>query len=133
MAVIAWMAGIFYLPRLFVYHAEKATNSSELYSVYLEMERKLFYVIMQPAMITTWVLGLALVYTPGIIDWTDGWPWVKAAMVIAMTGFHEYLRTCMNRFQNNQNQRSGKFYRMINEAPTILMVIIVIMVIVRPF
>ncbi len=133
MAVIAWMAGIFYLPRLFVYHAEKAKNSSELHSIYLEMERKLFFVIMQPAMITTWIFGLSLVFTPGIIDWSEGWPWVKAVMVIAMTGFHEFLKSCMVTFQKDENERSGRFFRMINEVPTILMAIIVIMVIVRPF
>lgn len=133
MAVIAWMAGIFYLPRLFVYHVEKASDRPELGAVYCEMERKLFFVIMQPAMITTWIFGLALVLTPGIVDWSDGWPWVKAAMAIGMTGFHEFLRACMTRFSTDRNTRSGRFYRMANEIPTIAMVVIVIMVIVRPF
>ena len=133
MAVIAWMAGIFYLPRLFVYHVEKATDRPDLSDIYCEMERKLFFVIMQPAMITTWVFGLALVLTPGIVDWTDIWPWVKAVMVIGMTVFHEYLRACMKKFALGKNEKPGRFYRMINEVPTIAMAVIVIMVIVRPF
>ena len=133
MAVIAWMAGIFYLPRLFVYHVEKAGDRPELDIVYQEMERKLFHVIMQPAMITTWLLGLALVLTPGIIDWSEWWAWIKAIMVIGMTGFHEFLRSCKRSFQKGQNTRSGRFYRMANEAPTIAMAVIVIMVVVRPF
>jgi len=133
MAVISWMAGIFYLPRLFVYHVEKAADLPELDSAYQEMERKLFFVIMQPAMVVTWVFGLALVLTPGIIDWSEGWPWVKAVMVIAMTGFHGFLRSCMRDFQEGRNSRSGRFYRMANEAPTVAMAVIVIMVIVRPF
>lgn len=133
MAVIAWMAGIFYLPRLFVYHVEKAADRPDLSENYCEMERKLFFVIMQPAMITTWIFGLALVLTPGIVDWSEGWPWVKAVMVILMTGFHEFLRSCMKSFAEGQNTRSGRFYRMANEMPTIAMAIIVVMVIVRPF
>lgn len=133
MAVISWMAGIFYLPRLFVYHVEKTVDVPELDPVYQEMERKLFTVIMQPAMITTWLFGIALVLTPGIVDWSEGWPWVKAVMVIGMTGFHEFLKACMKDFQNGQNKRSGRFFRMANEAPTIAMAVIVIMVVVRPF
>lgn len=133
MAVIAWMAGIFYLPRLFVYHVEKTPERPEIDPIYCEMERKLFYVIMQPAMITTWIFGLALVLTPGIVDWSDAWPWIKAAMVIGMTVFHEFLRSCMKTFADGQNTRSGRFFRIANEAPTIAMAVIVIMVIVRPF
>ena len=133
MSVIAWMAGIFYLPRLFVYHVEKANDNPELSAIYCEMERKLFKVIMRPAMISTWLFGLALVMTPGIVDWSDGWPWVKAAMVIAMTGFHETLRSWMKDLHAGQNTKSGRFFRMANEAPTLLMAIIVIMVVVRPF
>ena len=133
MAVIAWMAGIFYLPRLFVYHVEKASERPDLSAIYCEMEQKLFFVIMQPAMITTWIFGLALVLTPGIVDWSDGWPWVKAAMVIGMTGFHEFLRSCLKQFSEGRNVRSGRFFRLANEAPTIAMAVIVIMVIVQPF
>ena len=132
-AMVAWFAGLFYMFRLFVYHVEKTTDKPELAAVYCEMERKLFFVIMQPAMIATWVFGLALVLTPGIVDWTEGWPWVKAVMVIGMTAFHEFLRSCMKTFAEGRNTRSGRFFRMANEAPTIAMMIIVIMVVVRPF
>lgn len=127
------MAGLFYLPRLFVYHVEKATERPEIDPIYCEMERKLFFVIMQPAMITTWVFGLALILTPGIVDWSDGWPWIKAVMVIGMTGFHEFLRSCMKSFVEGKNIRSGRFFRLANEVPTVAMVVIVVMVIVRPF
>lgn len=133
MAVISWMAGLFYLPRLFVYHVEKASANPELAAIYCEMERKLFFVIMQPAMITTWLFGIALILTPGIVDWSDVWPWIKAAMVIVLTGFHEFLRSCLKTFADGRNTRSGRFFRFANEAPTIAMAIIVVMVVVRPF
>ena len=133
MAVIAWMAGLFYLPRLFVYHAEKAAENQELSLIYQEMERKLYKVIMQPAMVTTWVFGLALAFTPGIVDWSSAWPWIKAASVILMTGFHHALGSWVKVFERGENTRPGRFYRMANEAPTVLMVVIVVMVIVRPF
>jgi putative membrane protein len=90
-SVIAWMAGLFYLPRLFVYHVEKAADDPALSEVYCEMERKLLRLIMNPAMIAAWVFGLMLVFTPGIVDWSSGWPWIKAAAVLAMTWFHHWL------------------------------------------
>jgi len=127
------MAGLFYLPRLFVYNVEKASDNPTLAAIYCEMERKLFFVIMQPAMITTWLFGIALVLTPGIVDWSDAWPWIKAAMVIGLTGFHEFLRSCLKTFAEGRNTRSGRFFRIANEAPTIAMAIIVVMVVVRPF
>ena len=132
-SVIAWMAGIFYLPRLFVYHAEKAAENQELDLIYQEMERKLLRAIMNPAMTATWIFGLMLVFTPGIVDWSDGWPWVKAAMVIAMTTYHHALALWRKDFMRGENQRSGRFYRLANEVPTVLMVVIVAMVIARPF
>ena len=132
-SVIAWMAGIFYLPRLFVYHAEKAEGKPELDLIYQEMERKLLRAIMNPAMTATWIFGLMLAFTPGIVDWSDGWPWVKAAMVIAMTVYHHALALWRKDFMRGENRRSGRFYRLINEVPTVLMVIIVAMVIARPF
>lgn len=132
-AVISWMAGIFYLPRLFVYHAEKASVGSELDVVYQEMETKLLRVIMNPAMIATWIFGLSLAATPGIVDFGSVWPWVKFLAVIIMTGFHHSLATWRKDFAAGRNQRPGKFYRLANEVPTVLMFVIVIMVIVRPF
>lgn len=132
-SVISWMAGIFYLPRLFVYHAEKASDNQMLAEVYVEMERKLLKVIMNPAMMATWLFGLALVFTPGIVDWSEGWPWVKAAAVIGMTWFHHYLVRWRKDFEAGVNQRSGKFYRIANEVPTLMMLVIVAMVIAKPF
>jgi protoporphyrinogen IX oxidase len=130
-SVIAWMAGIFYLPRLFVYHADSAIGSekSETFKI---MERRLYRGIMTPAMIATWVFGLAMIST-GIIDWSQGWVWMKAVLVIAMSGYHGFLGRCLRDFAADKNARPSRFYRFINEAPTLMMVGIVIAVIVRPF
>lgn len=132
-SVISWMAGLFYLPRLFVYHVEKAADNSVLSEVYEEMERKLLRLIMNPAMIATWIFGLMLVFTPGIVDWSSGWPWVKAAAVLAMTWFHHWLAKRRKDFLTGRNTVSGRGFRLMNEVPTVLMVVIVIMVIARPF
>jgi putative membrane protein len=131
-AVIAWMAGIFYLPRLFVYHCalERGSVESERFKV---MERRLLKQIMTPAMIATWVFGILLVLTPGVIDWSAGWWHVKMLMVILMSGFHGACSKWRKDFLDDRNTRSHKFYRLANEIPTILMVIIVIMVIAQPF
>ncbi len=132
-SVIAWMAGLFYLPRLFVYHVEKAADKADLSEVYCEMERKLLRLIMNPAMIAAWLFGLMLVFTPGIVDWSSGWAWLKAAAVLAMTWFHHWLGKRRKDFLAGTNTVSGRGYRLMNEVPTVLMVVIVIMVIVRPF
>ena len=130
--VIAWMAGIFYLPRLFVYHcrAEKGSDQSETFKI---MEQKLLKVIMRPAMILSWVFGLWLVIGFNVIDFSQIWPWVKLVGVVAMTAFHMFLASTARAFAEDRNQRPEKFFRAINEIPTLLMVVIVIMVIVRPF
>lgn len=133
MSVLAWMAGLFYLPRLYVYHAEKMAERPEIDPVFQEMERKLLRAIMNPAMIATWAFGLMLVFTPGIVDWSEIWPWVKAVMVVLMTWFHHAASLWRKDFAAGRNRRSGRFYRLANEAPTLLMVVIVVMVIVRPF
>lgn len=133
MAVIAWMAGLFYLPRLYVYHVEKAAKKKELNLIYQEMERKLLRAIMNPAMIATWVFGLMMVFTPGLVDWGAAWPWVKAVMVLGMTWYHHLLGQWRKGFVAGANTRSGRYYRLMNEVPTVLMIVIVIMVIVRPF
>lgn len=132
-SVISWMAGLFYLPRLFVYHVEKAADKADLSEVYCEMERKLLRLIMNPAMIAAWLFGLMLVFTPGIVDWSSGWPWIKAVAVLAMTWFHHWLGKRRKDFLAGTNTVSGRGYRLMNEVPTVLMVVIVIMVIVRPF
>ncbi len=133
MAVLAWMAGLFYLPRLYVYHVEKASDRPDLAAIYEEMERKLLRAIMNPAMIATWLFGLSLVFTPGLVDWSEGWPWVKAVMVLAMTGFHHSLSNWRKDLVAGTSVKTGRYYRLANEVPTLLMVVIVIMVIVRPF
>jgi len=132
-SVISWMAGMFYLPRLFVYHAEKASVGSELSEVFKVMERKLMRAIINPAMFATWTFGLIMVFTPGVIDWGNVWPWVKAASVLIMSGFHGWLSARRKDFARDENTRNGRTFRLANEVPTVLMLIIVIMVIVKPF
>jgi putative membrane protein len=131
-AMIAWMAATFYMPRLFVYHCDlkPGTAESERFKV---MEYRLFKQIMNPAMIATWTFGVILVLTPGIIDWHAGWWHVKLFSVILMSGLHGAMSRWRKDFLNDANRRSQKFYRIANEIPTVLMVVIVIMVIVRPF
>ncbi len=130
-SLIAWMAGIFYLPRLFVYHTMVARGSeqSERFKV---MEYRLMKQIMTPAMIATWTFGILLVLTPGVIDWTAGWWHVKLLSVILMSGFHGAASRWRKDFMNDANRKSERFFRIANEVPTVLMVIIVIMVIVKP-
>lgn len=131
MAVIAWMAGLFYLPRLFVYHTEQVEQASPTDVMFQRMERLLLKAIMNPAMIVTWVCGLLLVATPGIVDWSAVWPWTKAASVVAMTAFHMWLGARRKEFAAGQNRLTGRQYRLMNEVPTLLMVIIVASVIVK--
>ena len=130
-SVIAWMAGLFYLPRLFVHHAENVGQSGDTHELFQTMELKLLRVIMNPAMIAAWVFGLMLVFTPGIVDWSAAWPWVKAACVLGMTWFHHWLGLRRKEFVAGQNTRDGRTYRMMNEVPTLLMVGIVVSVIVK--
>lgn len=129
MAVISWMAGIFYLPRLFVYHAERGTGAEPAAS-FIIMEDKLLRMIMAPAMIATWACGLILVATPGVVDWSAAWAWVKAASVLGMTVFH-FACERERRALASGRGRSGRAYRMMNEIPTLLMILIVAAVIVR--
>ncbi|WP_406721511.1 CopD family protein [Thioclava litoralis] len=136
MSVLAWMAGLFYLPRLFVYHVEGLkkqgiTAGSEMDLLFQHQERLLLKAIMNPAMISAWSFGLCLVLIPGVVDWTMAWSWVKAASVIGMTWFHHWLGLRRKDFVNGRNTRSGKTYRMMNELPTLFMVLIVIAVIVK--
>ncbi len=130
-SVIAWMAGLFYLPRLFVYHAESLTPGSDTDHMFRTMERRLVRAIMNPAMIATWVFGLLLAMTPGIVDWSLAWPWVKLGAVVAMTGFHGWLSSRRKDFAAGRNAVNGRRYRLMNEVPTVLMVVIVISVIVK--
>lgn len=131
-SVIAWMAGLFYLPRLFVYHAEKiATDLTLAEDLFQTMERRLLRGIMNPAMIATWTFGLMLVFTPGIADWSALWPWSKAVAVLAMTWFHHWLALRRKDFARGQNRMSGRTYRMMNELPSLLLIVIVFSVIVK--
>lgn len=131
MAVLSWMAGLFYLPRIFVYHVERAGTGTETDEIFRVMEWKLLRYIMTPSMIATWLFGLMLVMTPGIVDWTSAWPWVKAAGVVAMTWFHFWLAGCRRDFAAGNNARSGRSYRIWNEFPTLAMIVIVIAVVVK--
>lgn len=131
MAVIAWMAGLFYLPRLFVYHAERAGHGQDMDTLFQTMELKLYRVIMGPAAVAAWLFGLALVMTPGIVDWSQVWPWAKAVSVLGMTWFHYWLGERRKEFSTGCNRLTGRHYRMMNEVPTLLMAVIVLSVIVR--
>ncbi len=133
MSVIAWMAGLFYLPRLFVYHVEQVEQGSSTDEMFQVMERRLLRAIMNPAMISAWVFGLLLVFTPGIADWSSVWPWTKAAAIIGMTWFHHWCGLRRKDFLAGANTRTGRQYRIMNEVPTLLMIVIVLSVIVRPF
>lgn len=131
-AMVAWMAGMFYLPRLFVYHCDMQPGSreSERFKV---MEYRLLRQIINPAMIATWVFGILLVLTPGAIDWTSGWWHMKLIAVLLMSGFHGAMSKWRREFMEDRNTKSERFYRIANEVPTILLMVIVVMVIARPF
>ena len=131
-AVIAWMAGLLYLPRLYVYHckAEKGSAQSETFKV---MERKLLRQIMNPAMVVSLGLGLWLLFMPGVIDWSDIWVYLKLALVVLMLVNHHLMARFRRDFAEDRNRRSEKFYRVFNEAPTLAMIAIVIFVVVKPF
>jgi putative membrane protein len=131
-AVISWMAGMFYLPRLFVYHAERAEVGSELDHTFQIMERKLLRVIINPAMIVAWICGLIMIWL-GAFDFSAAWSWIKIIAVILMSAMHGWLSARRKDFANGLNTRSGLDYRIANEVPTVLMLIIVVMVVVRPF
>ena len=131
-AVISWMAGLLYLPRLFVYHtdAEPGSQQSETFKV---MEAKLSGVIMKPAMIATLVFGLAMLAVPGYLASAGSWVWLKIALVVGLLAVHWFLLKCRDAFAEDRNERPQKFFRVINEVPTLLMIAIVILVVVRPF
>jgi putative membrane protein len=131
-SVIAWMSGLLYLPRLFVYHCDAPAGSpqSETFKV---MERRLLRAIMNPAMIAAWLFGGLMLATPGIVDWSSGWIWTKLAAILGITGVHHVYAAWRKAFAEDRNDRPAKTFRIANEVPTVLMVVIVIMVIVKPF
>lgn len=132
-SVVAWMAGLFYLPRLFVYHAESAPPGSETSPIFKTMERKLLRAIMNPAMIATYTFGILLVLTPGVVYWGDGWIWAKLAFVGLLTWFHHWCGWKRKALELDRDRTSGRTYRIMNEVPTLALIAIVIFVVVKPF
>jgi putative membrane protein len=130
-SIIAWMAGLFYLPRLYVYHVEQQAAVPQMIPVLEVMERRLLKAIMTPAMISSWVFGLIMIWMGGV-DWGALWPWLKAGAVLAMTWFHFWCAGQRTALAGGAATISGRGYRMMNEVPTILLIIIVISVIVKP-
>jgi protoporphyrinogen IX oxidase len=131
-SVVAWMAGLLYLPRLFVYHASAApgSESSETFKV---MERRLLNGIMHPALVMTYAFGIVLALTPGVVDWRAGWIHWKLALVVALTGMHYACMRWRRAFAADRNRHDARFYRIMNEVPTLILIAIVILVVVKPF
>jgi len=132
LSVIAWMAGLLYLPRLFVYHAGAAPGS-ETAATFTVMERRLLHAIMNPAMIASYGFGILLAATPGAVDWRAGWIYAKLALVAALTLMHHLFARWRRDFAAGRNARPARFYRIANEVPTLLLILIVVLVVVKPF
>ena len=130
-AVISWMAGLLYLPRIFVYHVENK-EKKEAINIFEVMEKKLYFYIMRPAMIFTWLFGIILIYLNGMEVFSQLWMQIKLVLVILMSVYHEYLGKCLIALRNNTNTRSSKFFRIINEIPTLMLIFIVFLVIFKP-
>ncbi len=131
-SVISWMVGLLYLPRIFVYHSENKDHNNTS-KVFKTMEKKLFNYIMMPAMILTWLFGLLLISSLGFSMFLEFWMQLKVVFVLLLTFYHFYLGRCVKYFSINQNLNPSKFYRTINEVPTILLILIVFIVIFKPF
>lgn len=131
-SVIAWMAGLLYLPRLFVYHCDAADGSKQS-DTFIIMERRLLKAIMTPAMFLSWVFGLWLVFGFHMASVGDIWAWIKGVCIVGLTGVHFHLSGLQKAFAVGQNVKPSRYFRLLNEVPTVLMIIIVIMVIVKPF
>ena len=130
-AVVSWMAGLLYLPRIFVYHVENI-EKKEATDIFEVMEKKLFYYIMRPAMILTWIFGLVLIYLNGIEIFSQLWMQIKIVLVILLSFYNDYLGKCLVSLKNNSNTRSSKFFRIINEIPTVILIFIVFLAIFKP-
>ena len=130
-AVVSWMAGLLYLPRIFVYHVENK-EKKEATNIFEIMEKKLFYYIMRPAMIFTWIFGLVLIYLNGIEIFSQLWMQIKIILVILLSVYNDYLGKCLISLKNKTNTRSSKFFRIINEVPIIMLILIVFLVIFKP-
>jgi len=133
-AVISWMAGLLYLPRIFVYHSEsiKDNRSEDLISTFKIMERRLFVYIMNPAMIVSWIFGMLLIHSIGINNFGSFWLQLKLLFVVVLTIYHFFLFQCLQKFAENNNSFSSKFYRIINEIPTVLLIGIILVVVFKP-
>ena len=133
-AVIAWVAGLLYLPRILVYHSEAVANnkSEDLVSTFKVMERRLFIYIMNPAMIASWIFGGLLIYTISIDNLSSLWLQLKLLFVVILTIYHFFLFNCLRKFTENNNAYSAKFYRIINEIPTVLLILIIFVIIYKP-
>lgn len=131
-SVIAWMAGMLYLPRLFVYHVD-AAKGSEMSEIFKMMEEKLLRIIMTPAMLATWIFGLLLSVMPNVDAWSSGWFHGKLLLLLGLTGVHGFFAKLRKDFAADRNERPARFFRIINEVPTVLMIGIVFLVILKPF
>ena len=133
-AVISWMAGLLYLPRIFVYHSESIKNkkSEDLMLTFKIMERRLFIYIMNPAMIVSWIFGSLLIYSIGFENFNSLWLEIKLLLVLLLTIYHFFLFYCLKKFAENTNSYSSKFYRIINEIPTILLILIILIIVFKP-
>ena len=130
-AVISWMVGLLYLPRIFVYHVENS-EKKEATEIFEIMERRLYFYIMRPAMIATWLFGVILIYINGLDIFAQLWMHIKLALVIFLTIYHEYLGICLKSFKLKTNIKTPKFFRIINEVPTIILIFIIFIVIFKP-
>mgnify|MGYP001406361934 FL=1 len=130
-AVISWMAGLLYLPRIFVYHVENS-EKKETTEIFEVMEKRLYFYIMRPAMILSWLFGIILIYISGIDIFSQLWMHIKLSLVVLLTIYHEYLGTCLKTLKLKTNTKTSKFFRIINEVPTIILIFIIFIVIFKP-
>ena len=130
-AVISWMAGLLYLPRIFVYHVENL-EKKETTEIFEVMEKRLYFYIMRPAMILSWLFGIILIYINGVEILSQLWMHIKLGLVILLTIYHEYLGICLKSLRLNTNTKTSKFFRIINEVPTIILIFIIFIVIFKP-
>ena len=130
-AVISWMAGLLYLPRIFVYHVEN-NQKKEATEIFEVMENRLFFYIMRPAMILTWIFGLILIYLNGLDIFSQLWMQIKIVLVILLSAYNDYLGRCLIALKNSTNTKSAKFFRIINEIPTVILIIVIFIAIFKP-
>ena len=130
-AVVSWMAGLLYLPRIFVYHVENI-EKKEATDIFEVMEKRLFFYIMRPAMIATWVFGLILIYLNGLEIFSQLWMQIKIVLVIILSAYNDYLGSCLSALKNYTNKRSAKFFKIINEIPTLILIFVVFLAIFKP-